>query len=140
MPDDSVEITVSLGSVNQDPNQIVDVTPGEDREFTIAVRYTGDYLRELLVDVQGLNPDWYGLSTKSVTAGDRLSETLKVSLPKTSDAVLGEYPFKIRVLRRTPVADAPQLLAEYPMQIRVRPSPKEDTIRPYPRPPPTVAR
>ncbi|MDE2843017.1 MAG: hypothetical protein OXN21_06510 [Chloroflexota bacterium] len=73
--------------------------PGEQVTAQVQVQNFGRVVDAYSVEVQGLNPDWYVLSTDSVSLfpGDSGQLNLVINIPAGSGATAGWYEFYIRV-------------------------------------------
>ena len=75
------------------------IAAGDIAEATATVRNTGQTVDQFIFSIDGLNPDWYNLSTSSVALFPNDQENLKIFIhPTESDeSTAGSYTFQLIV-------------------------------------------
>ena len=75
------------------------VNPGEQVETVITIQNLGVAVGVFSIEVEGLDPSWYWLSSSSISLfpGDSTTAGLTVSPPKFSGSLAQTYPFTVKV-------------------------------------------
>ena len=76
----------------------LEVAAGESVETTITITNQGQIVDHFAIKVEGLDPTWWTLSTRSVSLfpGDKDQATLTIHPPKDAEAKAGSYSFSIK--------------------------------------------
>ena len=92
---------------------------GQAVETTLTVQNKGSVVDQVLIEVEGLNPQWYTLSVSSVSLfpGDQDQVTIRLQPPKDPTIKAGDYPFTVKL---TSKAD-PQNRTTIAGQLTIRP-------------------
>ena len=92
----SANIAVSLSSTK------IEVTAGGSVEATITIANQGQIVDHFAVNVEGIDPTWWTLSTSSLSLfpGDEDQVKLTLHPPKDAEAKAGSYSFNIKATSR----------------------------------------
>ena len=77
----------------------LEVNAGEAGDTVITVQNLSAAVGVFTIDLEGLDPDWYSLSSNSVSLfpGDSTTATLVIMPPRLSTSLARDYPFSIKV-------------------------------------------
>ncbi len=97
----SVNIALSLSSTK------LEVAAGGSVETTITVRNQGQIVDHFAIKVEGLDPNWWTLSSSSVSLfpGDQDQTRLVIRPPKDAEARAGSYPFRVKAISQANPAE-----------------------------------
>lgn len=79
--------------------QTLEVEPGQEIETTISVQNLGVAVGVFAIEIEGLEPSWYRLSSNNVSLfpGDQTTATLTVLPPRLGTSLAGTYDFQCKV-------------------------------------------
>ena len=97
----------------------LEVNAGEAGDTVITVQNLSAAVGVFTIDLEGLDPAWYSLSSNSVSLfpGDSTNATLVIMPPRMSTALAKDYPFVIRVSSQRDEEDVETL----PFTLKVNP-------------------
>ncbi len=84
--------------VTTEPTSLT-LLPGETGEITITISNQGQTVDQLLLSIEGINPDWYTIPVSSVALFPNDQDNLGITIhpPKTSESQFGSLPIHISV-------------------------------------------
>lgn len=105
------------------------LAPGDGAQAVVAFQNASNVVDVFTVEVQGLDESWYQLSSSSASLfpGDSSTSVLSIQVPRSSGAVAGTYPFKVRVTSRkgpsqeTTLEGSLEVLPFYSYEMSLRP-------------------
>ena len=97
----------------------MEVNAGEAVNTIITVQNLSAAVGVFTIDLDGLDPAWYSLSSNSVSLfpGDSTTATLVVVPPRMSTSLAKDYPFTIKVSSQRDEEDAESL----PFTLKINP-------------------
>ncbi|MEW6231986.1 MAG: hypothetical protein AB1566_06680 [Chloroflexota bacterium] len=106
----SEKIKVSLSATT------FQVAPGASAEFTVTVQNLSEIVDQYTIEVLGLDPHWYTLSTAALSLFPQDEGQAQVSLHPPGGARAGDYAFTIRATSRDNPAEQTSVLGTLKVQ------------------------
>ncbi len=105
------------------------LAPGDATQAEVTFQNASTVVDVFTLEVLGLDQSWFKLSSSSASLfpGDSATSVLSISVPRSSAALAGAYPFKVRVSSRkgpsqeTTVEGSLEVLPFYSYEMSLRP-------------------